>query len=44
MLKVALSSPAGPIVEIDLNDNEYLNAEVEAKMNHFLADIKQGTP
>jgi hypothetical protein len=44
MLKEALSDPAGPIVEIDLVDNEYLNAEVEAEMKQFLAEIKQVTP
>ncbi len=44
MLKVALSDPAGPIVEIDLADNDYINADVEAKMKQFLAEIKQGAP
>ena len=40
MLKVALSNPAGPIVEIDLEDNQFINSDVEKNMKQFLAEIK----
>jgi hypothetical protein len=40
MLKIALSNPAGPIVEIDIGDNYFMNADVEKNMEQFLAEIK----